>query len=116
MILMIGGRTNNIGTGNNINVDEGRGGADWKIAYHNVNTGYRYKDFIITKQKYDEIKYMRGYALELWDDSFVSKGYNICNRNCSTYSVNLIFKYTGKFYNPIWNGTCNAPGAIYNQI
>jgi hypothetical protein len=108
-------RTNNIGTGNNINVDEGKGGADWRIARHNVNGGYKYKDIEVTKKIYDEVKYMRGYTMHSWRNSFVSQGYNPCWNNCASYSVSLWGYYTSNWIDPVWNG-CHAPGGIYDKI
>ena len=110
------GRSNNIFTDNNINVDEGKDGADWSIAYHNNINGYKIKDMLVTKQIYDEIKYMRGYTLESWNNNFISKGYNFCNNNCSSYSASLIARYTGQYFSPLWNGSCHAPGGIYQFL
>lgn len=86
-------RTNNIGTGNHINIDEGKNGTDWKIAKHNIDGGYRYKDIQITKQIYDEIKYMKGYVV----DGYNWKPYLAVNQNCASYSIQLWGKYTGNW-------------------
>lgn len=86
-------RTNNIGTGNNINVDEGKGGTDWKVAKHNISDGYRYKDIVISKQMYDEIKYLKGYVVDGYD----WKPYLAVNQNCASYSMQLWGKYTGEW-------------------
>jgi hypothetical protein len=110
------GRSNNIRTENNINVDEGKNGADWNIAYHGNISGYKIKDIQVTKQIYDEIKYMKGYTLQSWSSDFVTKDYNVCNRNCSTYSASLFAFYTGQYFNPLWNGSCHAPGGIYKAL
>ncbi len=104
-------RTNNIGTGNNINVDEGKNGTDWKIARHNVSDGYRSKDIVISKQKYDEIKYMKGYVVDGYD----WKPYLALNQNCASYSIQLWGKYTS-----IWIHGHNAqiihPTHVYYSL
>jgi len=104
-------RTNNIGTGNNINVDEGKGGADWRIARHNVNGGYRYKDIRISKQMYDEIKYLRGYIIDGYDQKF----YGGANQNCASYSMQLWGTYTGHWIRG-YNYPLITPNLIYVSI
>jgi hypothetical protein len=108
------GRTNNSGTGNNINIDECKGGTDWKIAYHNVNTGYRYKDVEVTKKIYDEIKYMKGYTV---NSGYMSNPYEWCVHNCVRYSTDLWGKYTGfSIRSYSYSTGCFVPGIVYNAL
>ena len=123
------GRSNNIGTGNYINVDEGKGGTDWNIAYHGNISGYRIKEVQIPKQIYDEIKYMRGYTMESVGYKFTSTGYNVCINNCATYSSKLYNyynnyyvgsksqDYSGYGFGPLSNLVkCDYPGQIYDVL
>lgn len=104
------GRTNNIRTGNNINVDKFE---DWDNAITDKNW-FRYRDLSISKQKYDEIKYMNGYYIwykDFWNETV--QGYNLYNRNCSTYSRDLWWNYTGEWHNL---NAPHTPTQIYNSI
>ena len=105
------GRSNNIGTGNYINVDGGKDGTDWNIAYHSNMSGYKIKDVLVTKQIYDEIKYMRGYVV----DGYNWKPYAGSNQNCARYSIQLWGKYTNQWFSmPDW--PIVTPGSIYQQM
>jgi hypothetical protein len=114
------GRVNNIRTGNNINIDEGKNGADWNIAYWGNMSGYRIKDVEVSKSTYDEIKYMRGYTMYGWE----SIGYNVCSTNCATYSTALYNRYNGNSqdysgygYGPLSIYVkCDYPGQVYDKL
>lgn len=119
------GRKNNIGTGNNINVDEGKNGADWNIAYHNNIQGYRMKEVQIPKKIYDEMKYMKGYTMGGWEN----KGYNLCDVNCASYSTKLynyynnfsvngnVVDYSGYGIGPLsLLIKCDYPGQVYDVL
>jgi hypothetical protein len=104
------GKTNNIKTNNNIEVDRNE---DWSESIGN-STAYRKRDLSIDKRTYDEIKYMNGYyawSKNFWNDSV--NVYNLVNYNCATHTRNLWNKYTGEWTN--FTGA-HTPGAIYNSI
>lgn len=104
------GKTNNIKTNNNIEVDRNE---DWSESIGN-STAYRKRDLSIDKRTYDEIKYMNGYygwAKDFWGNTV--NGYNITNYNCATFARDLWNKYTGEWTN--FTGA-HTPGAIYNSI
>lgn len=108
------GRSNNIFTGNNINIDEGKGGTDWNIAYHNNINGYKIKDVLVSKQIYDEIKYMRGYQV---NNSYVRNPYDWCVHNCVRYSTDLWNRYTGDSLRSYsYTTACHVPGIVYNSL
>ena len=105
------GRKNNIGTGNNINIDHEN---DWNNSYYGTEKSFRYKDISITKQMYDEIKYMRGYQAK---SSYITYSYDWCLLNCVRFSTDLWNKYTGDSLRSYSYSTgCHSPGIVYNSL
>jgi hypothetical protein len=106
--------------------------SDWLNGQLNVDYlggefgGYRRTTSGIPKQRFEEIKYMRGYNVSNYRD----KNYNLCNANCAAYSVALYNQYNrgvswGDSYNdPDYNpwsggilgGNCAYPGNIYKVL
>jgi hypothetical protein len=129
------GRTNNMhprinynGNFSSLNVDHHN---DWFNGDMNLNHlggefgGYKRTTSGIPKQRFEEIKYMRGYNIYGYTD----KKYDVCKANCATYSVDLYNYYNkgtdrGDSYNdPDFNawgngilGTCTYPGNIYKAL
>jgi hypothetical protein len=130
------GRTNNIhpkinysGNFSYLNIDHHK---DWFNGDRNLSNlggefgGYRRTTSGIPKQRFEEIKYMRGYDLYGYKD----KAYNLCKSNCATYSVDLYNYYNkgtnhGDNYNdPDFNAwsrgilgpNCTYPGNIYKAL
>ena len=78
--------------------------------------GYKRTTSAITKQKFEEIKFMNGYNL---DSNTIQKNYNVCSQNCATYSTALYNKYNkdiDRDYNPQGIFECFFPGNIYNAL
>lgn len=105
------GRKNNIGTGNYINIDHED---DWNNSYLGNAKGFRYKDIMISKQMYDEIKYLRGYQV---NNSYVRNPYDWCVHNCVRYSTDLWNRYTGDSLRSYsYLTACHSPGIVYNSL
>jgi hypothetical protein len=120
---LAGGRSNNMYSNNSIMVDyyrgqfsnDGTSPKDWDIAYGGETSGFKSKDYEITKAKYDEVRYMRGYRV-----GHENLGYNALNyfpntSNCAEYSSKLLCEYTGdcRFYFPTGQ---ILPTTIYNGL
>jgi hypothetical protein len=129
------GRTNNMRIKNintndwsNLNIDNGGGGTtDWNIGTMNPAdlggefSGYRRTTSGITKQKYEEIKYMNGYNFAGYSDV----GYDVCHRNCASYSALLYNRYnksTDPDFDPRYNPDsgqmqgCYYPGNLWKAL
>ncbi|GAB4148753.1 MAG: hypothetical protein OHK0017_11800 [Patescibacteria group bacterium] len=107
------GTTNNMKTGNNVIVDYYSSGVgDFGTAYYGYTPyNFRYRRIEITKQTYDEIKFMRGYL-----NNYDNQSYFFTTRNCANYSADLWNKYVEPDITNYFLSGIPDPRLIYDQI